>query len=325
MKFFNNKKQKTIFSALIISLGIFLTGCSNDNASSEVPYPEDTTLDIFTKSDSNNTDSSDITINSYEYENYSDDSITTSTDNHISFTNTHIDINNLPDYIIPATVDRVVDGDTVEIILPSGEEVDTRLLLIDTPETKHPNLGVQKYGPEASEFAKSVLNKGDVVYFELDGKSKTDKYGRYLGYLWYTCDEHNTIEMYNERVIEEGLARVGYIYDQTKHLTALNKTQDIAISKKINIWSIKGYVTDKGYDMSILGEHNEDSNTNDTTTENNNTSSNSSNDIVYANGGSSTSNKYHKASDSHNMKGAIKMTVDEADKNGYVPCSICFK
>lgn len=46
---------------------------------------------------------------------------------------------------------------------------------------------------------------------------------------------------------------------------------------------------------------------------------------VYANGGSSTSNKYHKSSTAHNMKGAIKMTESEAKKKGYVACKTCFK
>ena len=132
---------------------------------------------------------------------------------------TEIDV---PKDFIEAKVNRVVDGDTVELTLPNNEVVDTRLLLIDTPETKHPKLGVQKFGKEASNFAKETLKEGDTVYFELDGESKTDKYGRYLGYLWYLGDD-NTLKMYNEEVVKNGLARVGYIYDQTKHLDRLMK------------------------------------------------------------------------------------------------------
>ncbi len=32
-----------------------------------------------------------------------------------------------------------------------------RLLLVDTPETKHPKKGVEKYGPEASAFTKKMV------------------------------------------------------------------------------------------------------------------------------------------------------------------------
>ena len=54
------------------------------------------------------------------------------------------------------------------------------------------------------------------------------------------------------------------------------------------------------------------------------TSNTSSSKTVYANGGSSSSNKYHKTSTAHNMKDAIKMTEDQAKKNGYVACKTCY-
>lgn len=226
---------------------------------------------------------------------------------------TEIDV---PKDFIEAKVNRVVDGDTVELTLPNNEVVDTRLLLIDTPETKHPKLGVQKFGKEASNFAKETLKEGDTVYFELDGESKTDKYGRYLGYLWYLGDD-NTLKMYNEEVVKNGLARVGYIYDQTKHLDRLNEAQDIAKSKKLNIWSIDNYVTDEGYDMSVIND-------NTSTNIDNNSKSQNSGNIVYINGGKSSSNLYHKEIDSHGMKGGIKINEDDAKNEGYKPCGTCF-
>lgn len=225
MIFFNNNKNKPFLLSIVITIILTLSGCSNKSV--------DTII----------TDDLNLNILNIDNSSYHDSSL-----------DKPLDINSNNKSVIKATINRVVDGDTVEIILSNGDKVNTRLLLIDTPETKHPKLKVQKYGPEASEFAKSVLHKGDTVYFELDGKSKTDKYGRYLGYLWYTCSEHNTLEMYNERVVEEGLARVGYIYNQTKYLSILLETQDVAKSKGLNIWSIPGYVTDKGYDMDKINE-----------------------------------------------------------------------
>lgn len=288
MNFFDNNKNKSLLLTLLIGITISITGCSDTSTT-----------------DNNNSDFNTSNVN------------TSST--HTSSLESSLDTSKNNVLVIKATVDRVVDGDTVEIVLPDGNEVDTRLLLIDTPETKHPNLGVQKYGPEASSFAKSVLNQGDTIYFELDGKSKTDKYGRYLGYLWYTCSEHNTLEMYNERVVGEGLARVGYIYDQKKHLDTLLSTQDIAKSNRLNIWSIPGYVTEKGYDMNKVDTTSTnvtDSNSND------NSPNNKDNDaLVYAN----TSSKiYHKESNSHGMKKSEKINKSKAESNGYKPCSTCF-
>lgn len=46
--------------------------------------------------------------------------------------------------------------------------------------------------------------------------------------------------------------------------------------------------------------------------------------IVFVNDGTSSSNKYHKAADSHGMDGAVKMSETEALEKGYVPCARCF-
>ena len=147
-----------------------------------------------------------------------------------------------------AVVVRVVDGDTVKIKYSNGEETSLRLLLVDTPETKHPKLGVQKYGPQASEFTKEQLKAGMHVYIEGD-KESHDKYNRALGYLWYKKDGQYV--MINEELVANGLARVGYVYRSKKYLNELNSLQEQAKEKKINIWSKSGYVTEKGYNMKV--------------------------------------------------------------------------
>ena len=154
----------------------------------------------------------------------------------------------------------------------------------------------------------------DTVYIEYDEGDKTDKYDRHLGYLWYYSKDDSNWQMFNETLISEGYARVGYIYSQKRHLDEFYKAQDYAKSNKLNIWSVDGYVTDKGFDVDAY-------NSNKNTSSN---SSSSSNNIVYANGGSSSSNKYHSTKDAHNMKGAVKMTEKEAKSKGYVPCGICY-
>ena len=47
-------------------------------------------------------------------------------------------------------------------------------------------------------------------------------------------------------------------------------------------------------------------------------------EYVYWNGGSSTSNKYHRRSNCSGMKGAVKMTREEARSKGYVGCKKCY-
>src|SRR5215218_4949505 len=60
-------------------------------------------------------------------------------------------------YDATVTVNRVVDGDTVEISPSIGGTEDVRLIGIDTPETVDPEEEVEPYGPEASDFATSEL------------------------------------------------------------------------------------------------------------------------------------------------------------------------
>src|SRR5688572_26190887 len=60
-------------------------------------------------------------------------------------------------------VERVVDGDT--LLLQSGERV--RLIGVDTPETKHPKKSVERFGKEASEFTRHMV-EGKRVRLEFD-------------------------------------------------------------------------------------------------------------------------------------------------------------
>jgi len=63
-------------------------------------------------------------------------------------------------------VARVVDGDTVRVII-NGQEEAIRLIGVDTPETVHPTRGEEPYGREASDFTKGLL-EGRSVYLEFD-------------------------------------------------------------------------------------------------------------------------------------------------------------
>lgn len=47
-------------------------------------------------------------------------------------------------------------------------------------------------------------------------------------------------------------------------------------------------------------------------------------EYVYWNGGRSKSNKYHKYSNCSGMKGAVRMTREEAIRRGHVACKKCY-
>ena len=283
MKF---NKLKSIFLSSALAISIFFTGCSNGDQN---------TITNQTQIKDSTSSNSQVSVESNSsYQSASKE---------------------VPKGSVKATVERVVDGDTMKLKLDKTKEVVTlRLLLVDTPESVKKGVDPQPYSIEASNFAKNTLKAGDTVYIEYDEGDKTDKYDRHLGYLWYYSNDNSNWQMFNETLISQGYARVGYIYSQKRHLDEFYKAQDYAKSNKLNIWSVDGYVTDRGYDVDAY-------NSNKNTSSN---SSSSSNNIVYANGGSSSSNKYHSTKDAHNMKGAVKMTEKEAKSKGYVPCGICY-
>ncbi len=292
-------KLKSIFLSSALALSLLFTGCSNN---------------------SNNLVSTQTQIKNY-----------TSTNNTINVesSNKQESYNiskELPKDAVKATVQRVVDGDTMKLKIDETKEVVTlRLLLVDTPESVKQGVDPQPYSVEASNFAKNTLKTNDIVYIEYDNGDKTDKYNRHLGYLWYYSKENSSWQMFNEKLISEGYARVGYVYSQKRHLDEFYKAQDYAKSNKLNIWSVDGYVTDKGYNVEAYNSSkNNTSNNNRTHSNSSNKTSSSSSNIVYVNGGASSSNKYHSSKNAHNMKGSVKMTEKEAKSKGYVPCGVCY-
>lgn len=77
-------------------------------------------------------------------------------------------------------VDRVVDGDTVEVRI-DGRTEDVRYIGIDTPESVKPDSPVECYGPQASDFNHELV-EGRTVRMQL-GEEPRDQYDRLLVYV----------------------------------------------------------------------------------------------------------------------------------------------
>ena len=75
------------------------------------------------------------------------------------------------------TVTRVIDGDTLEVAMRSGESERVRLIGIDTPE-----LGAC-YGVKAKARATRLAASREVVVRGDASQSVRDRYGRLLGYV----------------------------------------------------------------------------------------------------------------------------------------------
>jgi micrococcal nuclease len=140
--------------------------------------------------------------------------------------------NNTQPDLPTATVTRVIDGDTLEVQF-NGKQEDVRLLLIDTPETVHPDKPVEKFGPEASQFVKKTLT-GKEIGIKV-GSEERDQYGRLLAYVFI---DGETIQ---EKLLRKGLAKTAYLYNDLTMLDQFHKAQDQAISQELGVWSIDGY------------------------------------------------------------------------------------
>jgi len=86
-------------------------------------------------------------------------------------------------YEYNCNVKRVVDGDTVDVIIDLGFDISyssrVRLFGIDTPESRTRDKDEKARGLISKDFLKSYLDKGGVVI--RTRKDKKGKFGRILG------------------------------------------------------------------------------------------------------------------------------------------------
>jgi micrococcal nuclease len=99
-----------------------------------------------------------------------------------------------------ASVVYVTDGDTVILRVGNVKE-HTRLIGIDTPETKKPNTAVECFGKRASAAMASLLPVGTAVHIERDVEER-DRYGRLLAYIFRSADGL----FVNQEMVRTGMA-----------------------------------------------------------------------------------------------------------------------
>ena len=140
-----------------------------------------------------------------------------------------------------ATVTRVVDGDTIEVVISAvtpgpgagqaqiGVEYDLRLIGIDTPESVKPNTPVECFAKEASAAAKALL-EGQEVRLVKDVE-EADRYDRLLRYV-YIEDE-----MANARLVANGYAHAYTYPPNVRHSEFLVGLERQARENERGLWS----------------------------------------------------------------------------------------
>ena len=122
---------------------------------------------------------------------------------------------------------KCADGDTAHFVI-NNEIKKVRFLAIDTPEVDKND----SYSKEASEYTCNALKNAKEIYLEYDSNSdKEDKYGRVLAFVYVDGI------LLEKSLIENGLAKVYYIYGDYAHVDELKEAESIAKEKKTGIWS----------------------------------------------------------------------------------------
>lgn len=127
-----------------------------------------------------------------------------------------------------ATVTRHVDGDTLWLeggTLPAAATASVRLLEIDAPEA---GLG---YSSEAANFLKQELPIGASVYLLAD-RGDTDRFGRYLRYLW-----KENGEFFNEKAVRQGFAKAVMIAPNDRFISQIRAAEADAKAAGRGIWA----------------------------------------------------------------------------------------
>ena len=107
-------------------------------------------------------------------------------------------------YEYACKVERVVDGDTIDVVLDLGFDIlyksRVRLYGIDTPESRTRNKDEKARGKMAAAYLEDAINNGNTVVIQTKLKDSRGKYGRVLGNV--VVDDVNI----NEQMVDKHLA-----------------------------------------------------------------------------------------------------------------------
>lgn len=111
-------------------------------------------------------------------------------------------------FFYEAKIDRIVDGDTIDLIVDLGFDVSyktrVRLAGVDTYEVRTKNLEEKELGIAAKAFVEDWLNAHDKVYVRTL-KDSSGKFGRILGYIY--ADEE-MVHCLNDALLSSGHGEV---------------------------------------------------------------------------------------------------------------------
>lgn len=139
-----------------------------------------------------------------------------------------------------ATVEYVVDGDTVDVLV-DGKEERVRLIGIDAPESASHEEGVNtEEGEMATEYLRSWLKIGKIVYLQADQEDR-DRFDRPLRYMWMEPPDNprdpNEVaqKMVNARMVADGYADTMRIEPNTYYAEQFESLKIQAVKQGLGV------------------------------------------------------------------------------------------
>jgi micrococcal nuclease len=129
----------------------------------------------------------------------------------------------------PVRVVRVVDGDTIRVAMPSGEEA-VRYIGVDTPESVKPGSPVECFAKRASAFNERLV-AGERVRLVRDVEER-DRYGRLLAYVYRARDDL----FVNAELVRRGYATVATFPPNVRHVALFRRLADRARMSDRGLW-----------------------------------------------------------------------------------------
>lgn len=139
-------------------------------------------------------------------------------------------VSTLPEGARPATVIRVIDGDTFVVDDGSEKGTTVRLIGVDAPETRRSaNRDIGHYGEESKAFLTELLSGGQV--FLTQDVGKRDRYRRTLAYVYLPDGT-----FVNADLIRKGYATVMTVQPNVAHSELFIALEREARRKRRGLW-----------------------------------------------------------------------------------------
>lgn len=142
----------------------------------------------------------------------------------------------LPDDAVEMRVDKVHDGDSINLTKPDDDWYEQyRLIGIQAPEIQG-HRDEECYGPESAEFLKDLIPVGSTVYIQQDISDK-DPNGRFLRHVFVEDGDSGSYYLLSEVMVRGGYARAREYPPDDLYSDVLNEAQEYAWENPQHMWT----------------------------------------------------------------------------------------